>query len=130
MKFKYKSYESGILRPVIPIEIHHHDLEISYEVLIDSGADICIFNSGLTDILGVNLVKGIKKQIIGATGFPQDLYIHPISIVVGSIKFKLDVGFMDISYNSYGIVGQMGFFDKFIVKFDLKKEEIEVKSHL
>ena len=29
----------------------------------------------------------------------------------------------------YGVVGQRGFFEKFTVKFDLKKEEIELKEH-
>jgi len=29
---------------------------------------------------------------------------------------------------NYGVVGQNGFFDNFIVKFDLSKEEIELKN--
>ena len=67
MKFRYKEYGSGTPRPVIPIEIHHKNLEVPYEVLIDSGADISIFDSSIADVLGINIVKGIKKQIIGAT---------------------------------------------------------------
>ncbi len=128
MKFKYKSYGSDILRPVIPIEIKYNNLEVPYEVLVDSGADICIFDAGLAEILDIDLVKGVKKQIIGATGFPEDVYLHTVYIVVNSFEFKIEVGFMDIRSNSYGIVGQKGFFDIFIVKFDLPKKIIELKS--
>jgi len=39
MKFRYKKYGSGILRPVIPIEIIYKDIAVPYEVLVDSGAD-------------------------------------------------------------------------------------------
>ncbi len=128
MKFTYKKYGEDILRPVIPIEIHYNNLEVPYEVLVDSGADISIFDSSLASILGINIFIGIKKQIIGATGFPENMYLHTILIKVGDLKFKIEVGFMNINTNSYGIVGQKGFFNKFIVKFDLKKEEIEIKE--
>lgn len=42
MKFRYKKYGPGVLRPVIPIEVIKNGLEVPYEVLIDSGADLCI----------------------------------------------------------------------------------------
>ncbi|HLB95960.1 MAG TPA: hypothetical protein VJK26_03605 [Patescibacteria group bacterium] len=45
MKFKYKNYGSGFLRPVIPIEIIYKKFPVPYEVLIDSGADFCIFDA-------------------------------------------------------------------------------------
>lgn len=130
MKFKYKKYGEDILRPVVPIEIHHNNLEVPYEVLIDSGADISVFDASLAEVLGINLVKGVKKQIIGATGFPENMYLHAILIKVGDIEFRVEVGFMNISTNSYGIAGQRGFFSKFIVKFDLQREEIELKERI
>lgn len=130
MKFSYKKYGEDILRPVIPIEIHHNNLEVPYEILVDSGADISVFDASLAGIFGINLVKGIRKQIIGATGFPENIYLHTILIKVGDIKFKIEVGFMNISTNSYGIIGQKGFFDKFVVKFDLNKKEIELKERI
>ena len=130
MKFTYKKYGEDILRPVIPIEIHQNSLEVPYEVLVDSGADISVFDASLADVLGINLVKGIRKQIIGATGFPENMYLHTILIKVGEIEFKIEVGFMNISTNSYGIVGQRGLFNKYIVKFDLNKKAIELKERI
>ena len=55
MKFPYKSYGHGILRPVIPIMVSFKDRSVKYEVLVDSGADSCIFSAGITEILGINL---------------------------------------------------------------------------
>mgnify|MGYP001607964096 FL=1 len=34
----------------------------------------------------------------------------------------------DIAKHGFGILGQKGFFDIFVVKFDLVKEEIELKE--
>ncbi len=130
MKFKYKKYGLDTLRPVIPIEIKYNNLSVPYEVLVDSGADICIFNAQIADVLGINISKGIKVQVGGMTGFPEDTYIHTLHIKIGGRIYKIDVGFMRMSRSSYGVVGQKGFFNKFIVKFDLVKEEIEIKERI
>lgn len=127
MKFRYKKYGPGILRPVIRIEIIKNDIEILYEVLVDSGADICIFDASLTTVLGIDLVKGERYQVSGVTGSPQYYYLHKVTLKVGGLEYTTDVGFMVMVNNAYGIVGQKGFFDKFIVKFDLQKEDLELK---
>ena len=127
MKFRYKKYGPAVLRPVIPIEIIGDDIEVPYEVLVDSGADICIFDSHIADILEIDVVKGERHQVSGLTGFPEFYYLHDISIKVGGLEYKTEVGFMSMKGSAYGIVGQKGFFDKFTVKFDLQKEDIEIK---
>jgi len=42
MKFNYKKYPGPTLRPVMPVKIKNKDSEIGYEVLVDSGADLCV----------------------------------------------------------------------------------------
>lgn len=128
MKFKYKKYGSDILRPVIRIEISYGSINVPYSVLVDSGADICIFDADIAAILGIDITKGIRHEVAGLTGVPQYYYLHRVSIIVGGISHRADVGFMKMNNQSFGIVGQKGFFDKFIVKFDLEKEEIELKE--
>jgi hypothetical protein len=129
MKFKYKRYGPEILRPVIPIEVVANNIEVPYEVLVDSGADICIFDSQIANILGIDVVKGIKKQVLGVTGFPEDMYLHTIHLNIGGHQYKMEVGFMEMRNSSYGVVGQKEFFELFVVKFDLKKNEVELKPH-
>ena len=83
MKFKYKKYGSGILRPVIPIEILYKDIAVSYEVLVDSGADICIFDAQIAEILSINLKNGKEQKVSGLTGISESYYVHPVIISVG-----------------------------------------------
>lgn len=129
MKFKYKKYAPNILRPVIPIEILHKDIAVPYEVLIDSGADICIFDAQIGEILGIDLKKGKEQKVAGLTGVSETYYLHPVSISVSGWKYKIEAGFLpNIGRFGYGIVGQRGFFDVFVVKFDLVKGEIELKA--
>ena len=129
MKFEYKRISPGVLRPVVPIEIGHNDFFVSYEVLVDSGADMCIFDAEIGELIGIDITKGEKKEVYGITGArPEYYYLHPIKIKVGGWPFSIKAGFLPNlnSRQNYGVVGQIGFFDLFVVKFDLIKEEIEV----
>lgn len=58
--------------------------------------------------------------------------IIPISLKSGerSLRYEalIDSG-ADLA-DQTGILGQYGFFDKFIVKFDLRKEDIEIKGRI
>jgi len=129
MKFKYKNYGHGTLRPVIPIEIKYENVSVPYEVLVDSGADFCIFDAQIGEILDVDLEKGEKFYVAGITGKLEPYYVHPISIKVGGWDYKIKAGFMpNMGSFSYGVVGQKGFFENFIVKFDLLKAEIELRQ--
>ncbi len=130
MKFRYKNYGSQILRPVIPIELTYNDRTVPYDVLIDSGSDICIFHSNIGDLLGIDLTSGRPEEVFGVGGKVSIYYLHRISIMVGGWPFEIDAGFMPNVSGSvvpYGILGQKGFFEHFVVKFDLSKEEIELR---
>ena len=63
MKFRYKKYGHGVLRPVIPIEVIYKNNPVPYEVLIDSGADFCIFDAQIADILGIDVESGEKEKL-------------------------------------------------------------------
>jgi hypothetical protein len=129
MKFRYKKYGPQILRPVIPIEITYGNVTVPYEVLVDSGADMCIFDAQIAEILKINLKSGKGQKVSGITGVAESYYIHPVTITVGGWKYKIEAGFLpEIGKFGYGVVGQKGFFDIFVVKFDLVKEEIELKQ--
>lgn len=128
MKFSYKQYGRGILRPVIPIELISQNRSVKHEVLVDSGADFCIFDAQIGEILGIDVEKGEPQPVSGITGATETYYVHAITIKVGGWPFSIHAGFLpNIARLGYGVVGQRGFFDLFVVKFDLVKEEIELK---
>lgn len=128
MKFRYRKFPSG-LRPVIPVDLISATASIGSFALVDSGADMSFFDAELAGALGLELMNGEKQEVVGVTGVPVEYYVHTITVRVGGHDTSMPVGFLEgLSNFGYGLVGQIGFFDAFIVKFDLLKEEIELKQ--
>ncbi len=138
MKFKYfkfplKRYSplfgSVILKPIIPVRIAHREESIDYAVLIDSGADFCIFDGEIGEHLGLDVKSGRQERFGGIEDSQGAIaYLHEIILEIGGHEFSIIAGFSyDIAKHGFGILGQKGFFDKFVVKFDLPKEEIDLK---
>jgi len=111
MKFPYKRFSSQIIRPVIPITIRAGDRTVRYEVLLDSGADICLFDWDIAELLGLDLRGGRVELATGIGGQVAGYMVHPVELGVGGQFFETPVGFMKSfsSSNSYGVVGQLGF---------------------
>lgn len=132
MKFRYARY-GAVLRPVIPIKVKHGEREIHYQVLVDSGADICLFSEEVGQELGLDVRSGKTCEVFGVGGKTSIYYLHEIKIIVGGHSYGIQAGFMaDVAGRvmPYGLVGQKGFFDIFTVKFDLLKEEVELKERV
>ncbi|MBI2631062.1 retropepsin-like domain-containing protein [Candidatus Nomurabacteria bacterium] len=131
MKFNYKRYGPNVIRPVIEVKIKSNSHTIKYHVLVDSGADMSLFHSEVAEALGIDLSKCKKGLITGVGGKSSEYFLHKVSVEVGGWDHDMEIGFLPtIAGRSapYGIVGQKGFFENFIVKFDLQKEEIELKA--
>jgi hypothetical protein len=132
MKFSYKKY-NGILRPVIPIKLKNKGQEIGYQVFVDSGADFSLFNAEIGEAVGIDIKSGKLKTIFGVGGKTSLYYLHKVIIEIGNKEYEIEAGFMlDVAGKvmPYGLVGQRGFFENFIVKFDLLKEEINLKPRI
>lgn len=137
MKFDYfkfilpqrsEFFGSSILKPIIPIRIALAESSLQYDALIDSGADFSIFHEEIGRALGIDIEAGRRLHFGGVQKAEAAVaYLHEINLIVGGWNYKTIAGFSnDISEKSYGILGQRGFFDIFVVKFDLGKEEIEL----
>ena len=133
MKYQYARYNNSVVRPVIPIKLKSGGNEVSYEVLVDSGADLCIFDEEIGEALGIDVRKGKQQEVFGVGGKASFYYLHKIKIDVGGWEYDIEAGFMpNVSGRqvSHGIVGQRGFFENFTVKFNKRKEEIELNRYL
>lgn len=139
MKFKYLKFRlleqsrffgNSVLRPIIPLGIFHSNNALKYAALIDSGADFNIFDAELGEYLGLNIKSGLKETFGGIQERGgAEAFFHEITLNIGGWDYKTIVGFSyAIARHGYGILGQKGFFDIFVVKFDLLKEEIELKA--
>ena len=108
------------------IEIFNQDKFVIYEALVDSGADLCIFHADLAPILGIDLKSGEKIPLGGITGDGM-AYVHPVEFKVRGDRYKTLCAFSeDITDYGYGILGHVGFFDHFRVKFEYDIKNIEL----
>ena len=131
MQFPYKKYGVGVVRPVIPVTLCRGSKKVKYEVLIDSGADFCLFHAEIGELLGIDVTKGKAKEVFGVGCKASLYYIHKITIEVGGWPFTIEAGFMpDVSGRAivHGLVGQKGFFEHFKITFDKNREKIELKQ--
>ena len=99
-----------------------------YEVLVDSGADLCFFDLELAEIIGLDPKKGDKIFFVGVTGTQRVAYVHDIEINVGGHAVKTKAAFAALPSQGYGIVGQRGFFEFFRVIFDYQKKQVELRD--
>lgn len=98
-----------------------------YEALIDSGADYCIFHWEVAEYLGLPSGKGEKIKLAGISGERMEVTLHKVEIAIESEKYEAKIGFSrELAPFAYGVLGQKGFFEFFIVKFVYQKEEIEI----
>ncbi len=142
MDFKYLKFprdssnnpfpnDKSAIRPVIKIDFETNNGTFGYFVLIDSGADYCIFHATIGEQLGLKITDGKELTFYGTSGEPQKAYFHKVSFKVGGNKHEADVGFSyEMEKLPYGLLGQYGFFEKWIVKFEYHKETIELKPIL
>lgn len=130
MKFSYIKLADGVLRPILPIKISYKKgSSVKYYGLVDSGADKTYIAAELAGLLGIeNIYSGREESISGVNGLSK-AYFYPITLNIGGWDFNIEAGFMEdstLSVLGYGILGQIGLFDKCAVKFDFKKREMDI----
>ena len=131
MDFPYKQYGKLFFRPVIPVFLTADGNSFGYEALLDSGADYSIFPAEIARELGINFEAGTKTEFggIGKDGKKPVGYFHKITLQLESDSFETLVAFSDdIADYGYGVLGQIGFFDHFTVKFMYQDRKVRVSK--
>jgi len=77
MKFRYARYGS-VIRPVIPIKLKNKKREIGYHVLVDSGADLSFFDSEIGYAIGIEVEKGVMREVVGVGGSKSFYYLNKV----------------------------------------------------
>jgi hypothetical protein len=95
------------------------------EAIIDSGATVCQFQSGLGRAIGLEIEKGEVMGTLAATG-PTQMYMHEITLYIPGGPVQIKAGFSD-SLPVVGLLGMTGFFEHFIVKFDPSALKCEIE---
>jgi hypothetical protein len=138
MEFRYKALEISpsksvnrklvVWRPIIPVYLFNNKKIIGYEAIMDSGADFNIFHSEIADILGINYKKGHKRRLFGLSSQKIKGYEHEVEIKIqGFGKYKTKIIFSNqIPVNSFGVLGNIGFFNHYNVNFKYNEKLISI----
>ncbi len=130
MKFKYKRIVPGIIRPIIPITLRYkQNSPISYEALVDSGADLCIFPAQIGKLLGIDIKSGTPGQLSGVIGKSGRIYYHDIVVEIGGNSTQVNAGFSYSKKIQCGFLGQKGIFNIYIVQFQYRKEVVDLRPY-
>ena len=132
MDFPYKEVKKGIFRPVIPVYLHSNKESFGYEAMLDSGADYNIFHGDIGRALNLEIEKGEETAFGGITseeGSESVGYIHKVELeVIKGERFDSFAIFSDkiADLEGYGVLGQLGFFNNYTVKFMYKDKKVRV----
>lgn len=98
MIFPYVHYQFALTpRPVIPLRIELDDQSLRYDVLVDSGSDVNVFDAAIAEVLGIDVELGERASLSGVTGVEQDIFFHEVVLQVGSLRpLKVRAGFTDL----------------------------------
>lgn len=122
-EFPYRIHR-GIPLPLIPIILA--EKEQTY-ALLDSGANVSLFEAWVAERVGLPIEKG-KKRFLTGIGGRILAYEHLIPVRIVDYKFSLKIAFsreLDVSVN---LLGQDNFFDHFVVSFDRAQKVIQLTT--
>jgi hypothetical protein len=128
-------YPAGTkLVPFIPVTLVHGAVGVPLMLIADSGADYTIVSREIAPILGLNLKSGGKTGFSGTSGKQQDAYIHSLDMVIQDhvtrIRYTTNVAFAELPSSVAGLLGRVGFFDRFVVTFNQPRNLILLRSIL
>jgi hypothetical protein len=71
--------------------------------------------------------SGPSDEIYGIDDRPITIYYHQVHLaVIGLSSIDIRVGFTDSTGVDPGILGQRGFFDNYMIRFERYKDQLEV----
>ncbi len=134
LHFKYRtlSHSDGTISkvPIIPITLIGKEIVITSGIL-DSGADTCAISKGMAEKLDLPLLgrKEVTRGIGGSAESIQSRVIISIRQGNESYRFNIPINIILKSPDFPVLLGQDGFFDKFIITFHRREEYFTLKEH-
>ena len=128
---KYLRYKVGnelVRLPLLSVRLGCNGKHTIVWALIDSGAELCVFNSQIAELLNVDVRSGTLLSLGGLVdGSELPSWLHQINLTVKELgSIDLRVAFTDLTVPGMCILGQKGFFDNFQVRFSRYRDEIEI----
>ena len=133
MKFKYTRIEDDSIPggfaylPLIDINLGPNKLPV--KCLIDSGSSITVIHSPLAVAAGIIPATGEPSSIFGISGGAISGYYQIATADIYGNEWELPIFFTTELKIPYALLGQINFFQKFKLIFDLAQREFEIKPN-
>ena len=85
--------------------------------LIDTGAQWTVYSYAYAAALGLNLKSGLHTTV-GGIGGGEDVWFHTIRLKFDKWSYLCKVGFLGRDLSVPGLLGYIGFFDRFRYSID------------
>jgi hypothetical protein len=115
-------------RPLIPVVLRSGSASTRVLALVDSGADNTIFNVQVATVLGIDLKSAPTDSFCGTSSRVQVARYCPVTLGVSGVSFRAMVGFTRLPLGVAGILGQVGFFDHFVVTLDQRRGVVALRE--
>ncbi|PIP04701.1 hypothetical protein COX53_01045 [candidate division WWE3 bacterium CG23_combo_of_CG06-09_8_20_14_all_40_14] len=124
--FPYRIDASKNMFPVVPLSLEFGAKKKEFFALVDSGATVSIFRSEVAESLGINIEKG-KEIYLGGVGGRIRGYLHRLKIEVAGKRFICPIVFSRDYLVSFNLLGRQGFFKRFRITFEEKKNYLKLE---
>ncbi len=133
-KYQYYVPAPKIYKPWISVKIGYRKTNkitpAAITALIDSGSDVCFCSKDIADFLGINKKQKEEKVFKTANNSPLSTFMEILTLFVGGRNYECAFYISDtLPQETPIILGQLGFFDKHKVTFDLKNKEIQISYY-
>jgi hypothetical protein len=125
---QYKRDTELVRLPILSIQIACNHNKETIWALIDSGAEISVFNSEIAGLLNIEIRSG-KQFNLGGIVDNRGLHawLHQVSMTVGDLgSISTMVAFTDSESPGLSLLGQKGFFDNYQIRFKRFQNVFEV----
>jgi hypothetical protein len=134
-KYPYFIPAPKVYKPWITVNIGykktHKITPAPITALIDSGADVCFCSKDIAKFLGVTEKGKEKKVFRTANNSPLHTYLETLTLHVGGRSYECSFYISDdLPPETPIILGQLGFFDKHKITFDIENKEIQISYYL
>ena len=110
--------------PIVPVRVACNKRHQWIWALLDSGADISLFNASIARILGVSPELGTLLPLLGVLEQAEiRSYVHQVNLAVkglGSVD-TIAAFTKDENYPHLAILGRRGFFENFRIEFEFNQ---------
>jgi hypothetical protein len=133
MKYRYTSFFppdstlKWIKRPMVQIEVSGPQNTKKFNALIDSGADYCLFNTEVAELVGLDLSKAKTRRLTGIGSIIEGFYLNDVEMRLEGIEKTIKIPVCFVKTPNVGLLlGQEGFFDKFRIRFEKDHDTFEI----